>query len=242
MKLPQSQRFPLRLLLGAALLVPFLAASPALACTSGPNIWFQPASTIEKGNSILVTGTGINPGQRIEFTFSQGSPLPHFRYTTKPAQSSCVVNQEYIDTHLLKKGTYYVTARILGANPSINYSLPSLTIVAPTIPVPLPAPVNCGQTTHVWYGPSNVITYGAQVWIAGVVKPNTQVNYYFDRQDLPLLGSAATVQVAAPSNSCVTAPAYLPGLLTRGIYDVYAGFVDEYGRYNYSLQGQLTVN
>ena len=50
------------------------------------------------------------------------------------------------------------------------------------------------------------------------------------------------MQVAAPSGSCVTPSQYLSGSFPRGTYNVYAGFTDEYGRYNYSLQGQLQVN
>jgi hypothetical protein len=225
------------------LTLPFFAAAPAsAACGDPPSIWFQP-TTVEKGNSILVTGTGITTGKKIEYTFSNTSVYPpyHFRYTTKAANSNCVVNQEYIDTHLIKKGDYFVTARIISSFPDVSYQLANLSIVTPLNTIPLQTPVNCGQATHVWYGPSNVITYGTQIYIAGVVKPNTQVNYYFIATG-STASSPATVQVAAPSGSCVTPAAYLAGYLVQGTYDVYAGFVDEYGRYNYSLQGQLQVN
>ncbi len=226
----------------ALFLLPFLATSPASAqCGSYPQAWYQP-STVEKGNSILVAANGIAGARRVEYTFSHTTayPLYHFRYTTKKAQTNCVVNQEYINTALLKKGEYAVTARIVGSSPEIQFSLPNLNIVAPSAPIPLPPPVNCGQTTHVWYGPSNSVSTSTTIYIAGVIKPNTQLTYYFDKVGSILLNTTTDSVVTGTSTSCVT-PAENVGTFAAGTYNVYAGFVDEYGRYNYALQGQLTV-
>lgn len=242
---PFSVRASVRTLAAAALFVlPFFAISPASAqqCGSYPQVWFQP-STVEKGNSILVAANGISGAKRVEYTFAHTTayPLYHFRYTTKKAQSNCVVNQEYINTALLKKGEYHVTARIVGSYPEIQFSLPNLNIVAPSTTIPLPPPVNCGQTTHVWYGPSNNVSSSTVIWIAGVIKPNTQLTYYFDKVGSLIDPTTTDSVVTGSTTSCVT-PAENVSTFAPGTYKVYAGFVDEYGRYNYSLQGQLTVN
>jgi hypothetical protein len=239
---PYFARASVRTLAAAALFVlPFFAISPASAqqCNSYPQVWYQP-STVEKGNSILVAANGISGAKRVEYTFVHTTALYHFRYTTKKAQSNCVVNQEYINTALLKKGEYVVHARIIGSFPEIHFSLQNLNIVAPSTAIPLPPPVNCGQTTHVWYGPSNNVSSSAVIYIAGVIKPNTQLTYYFDKVGALIDPTTTGSVVTGTSTSCVTPPANI-GTFPAGTYNVYAGFVDEYGRYNYSLQGQLTV-
>lgn len=228
----------------ALLALPFLAPTRASAACPGPvNPWFQP-STVEKGNAVLVTGTGVPEKAKLEFTFVDASvfPISQFRYLTKEAPDSCVVNQEYINTGLLKKGDYQVTARLVYSSGvgATTFNLGTLHIVKPATPIPLPTPVNCGQTAHTWWGPATTVNHLNPLFIAAVAYPNTQVSYWFEQYSGPVtLGTTyAVIKATAPNCTGQQTDIYL----NPGTYRLWAGFVDEYGRYSYSSQGNLTVN
>jgi hypothetical protein len=192
-----------------------------------------------------VTGTGINPGQFFIFSFVHQTSFPTFqiRYLTKTANSNCVVNQEYVDTYNFKKGDYTVIAQVYGpgGQPGQSFFLGTLTVTGRSTPMPVYPPSNCGQTAHAWFGPTTV-NVNQNMFIAAVARPGTTVAFFFDSTSVPSSGPRVLTLAPAHSNCVADDFQFRTGqFLGQGTYNVYAGFWDENGRYNYVSLGTLTV-
>ncbi len=228
--------------------------APTAASCGALNPWFQP-TTVQRGDSLLVTGTGVPTGEGLVFTFTQQNTYPPNvrRYTTGAANGNCIVNQEYVDSFHFNKGTYDVVVesaqldnlRGPGGNiesaveyiPDVLVGLDTpLSVVMRTSPMPVPTPANCGQPAHAWFGPSPVGTHQLG-YVAAIAYPNTMVDFYLEG-----LGVLQKVVRIGPAHSnCVVEQQYIY-FTGSGQLPVHAGFWDETGHYNYVDLGSWTVN
>jgi hypothetical protein len=223
-----------------------LSPSSAYATCSNPNPWFQP-TTVEKGDLVLVTGTGIGPGQWFIFTFTHQTayPLLQIKYMTKSANSNCVVNQEYVDTTNFKKGNWTVEAVVFngdGGPPGPGFSLGTLTINPRTTPAPIYPMSNCGQTAHAWFGPS-IANSNQNMFVAAVARPDTVATFFFEPVDPPISPPVVFTLDPAHSNCVADDKQFLVSrYFGHATFNVHAGFWDEFGHYNYVSLGTFTVN
>jgi hypothetical protein len=232
-------------------LIAVLSISPALACGDGaPTAWFQP-TTVQRGDSFLVTGTNVRENWALMFHFLNGSTGNWKHYTMqRNANSNCVENQEYIDTSDFKKATWFVSAteyNSFGDSQGAIMSWNRLDVVDRTSPAPVLSAYPCGQTAHAWFGPS-VVDRNSNMFVAAVALPNRYVDFYFVSQSggIGLLpgGLARTpIRIGPAHSNCVVDDLQFRagGALQPGTYDVYAGFFDEYNRYHYDFLGTLTI-
>jgi hypothetical protein len=227
-----------------------LSTSPALACGEGlATAWLQP-TTVQKGNSFLVTGIEVPENWLVIFHFLNSANGNWKHYTMQQdANSNCVANQEFIDTSDFKKGNWFVNATEYNAHgffQGVFVSSNQLRVVDRTSPAPPLSAYPCGQTAHAWFGPS-VVNRNSNMFVAAVALPNRYVDFYFVSQSgggiLPGGLARLPIRIGPAHSNCVADDLEFRAgsKLGPGNYEVYAGFFDEYGRYHYDFLGPLTV-